>query len=377
VIHRPDYMVTAKRAIPKSEVLMKSISGDSLVKLGLVGLGDWGHQVALSAELDPGITISACYARSLETRISFAERYGCTSCSNYEEMLQDSTIEGIAVMSPNRAHRDQVVAAAAHGKHCLVTKPIATSIDDGRAMIRACEQAEVILAVGHQSRREPSLRRLRELLAAGDLGTPVLVECNISTGFGLGIQPDQWRWTRDECPGGPLIQLGIHHVDTLQYLFGPIVKVQGWKRRALVRADIDDVTCTLLEFESGLLGYLGSSYASSEACWIKIYGTIANAHYDQHLGLTMSQDSWEHGPVREQRATGTELKAPIPTMREEVAEFAECIRTGKKPDVDGVQALRNLVVVLAAIQSGETDNPVSVDDLLLRGGDLQAISPGN
>jgi predicted dehydrogenase len=278
-------------------------------------------------------------------------------------MLQDTTIEGIVVMTPNRAHREQVVAAAAHGKHCLVTKPIATSIEDGVAMIRACEEAGVTLAVGHQSRREPALRKLKALLAAGDLGTPVLAECNISTGRGVEIRPDQWRWTRDECPGGPLIQLGIHHVDTLQYLLGPIVGVQGWQHKALVQADIDDVTCTLLEFESGMPGYLGSSYSSGQACWIKIYGSAAVAHYDQHRGLVLSQDSWERGAVRELKSKGVELKAPIPTMQEEVAEFAECIRTGKKPEIGGMQGLSNLAVVLAAVQSGKTGKQVSVDEL--------------
>jgi predicted dehydrogenase len=279
-------------------------------------------------------------------------------------MLRDRTVEGIVVMTPNRAHLEQVVAAAAHGKHCLVTKPIATSIQDGEAMIRACKEAGVVLAVGHQSRREPALRRLKELLVAGDLGAPVLVECNFSTGRGGEIRADQWRWTRDECPGGPLIQLGIHHVDTLQFLLGPIVRVHGWQRRARVEAEIDDVTCTLLEFENGLLGYLGSVYSSSQACWIKVYGTAANAHYDQHLGLILSQDSWQRGAVRQPASKGMVLKAPIPTMREEVAEFALCIRTGKKPDIDGVQALRNLAVVLAAVHSGKTDNPVWVDDVL-------------
>ena len=337
------------------------------VRLGLIGLGDWGHQVALAAELDPGVTLVSCYARSPATRTSFGERYSCIPCSSYEEMLEDRTVEGIVVMTPNRGHREQVVAAAAHGKHCLVTKPIATSIQDGEAMIRACKEASVVLSVGHQSRREPALRRLKELLVAGHLGTPVLVESNLSTGRGSEIRADQWRWTRDECPGGPLIQLGIHHIDTLQYLLGPIVHVHGWQRRARVEAEIDDVTCTLLEFESGLLGYLGSVYSSSQACWIKVYGTAANAHYDQHLGLMLSQDSWQQGAVRKPQSKGIELKAPIPTMREEVAEFALCIRTGKKPEIDGVQALRNLAVVLAAVHSGETGEPVLVDDLLSSG----------
>jgi predicted dehydrogenase len=347
---------------------MPQLQSEPPVRLGLVGLGDWGHQVALAAERDPSVTIAACYARSPATRVSFAERYGCVPCSSYEEMLRDGRIEGIVVMTPNRAHREQVVAAAAHAKHCLVTKPISTSIEDGMAMIDACKEAGVVLAVGHQSRREPALRRLRELLVAGDLGAPVMVECNISTGRGSEINPDQWRWTREECPGGPLIQLGIHHIDTLQYLLGPIIRVQGWQRRAWVKADIDDIACTLLEFESGLLGYLGSAYSSSQSCWINVYGTTANAHYDQHLGLVLSQDSWQRGAVRHLKSEGVVLRAPIPTMREEVAEFASCIRTGKKPDIDGVQALRNLAVVLAAVNSGEMGKAVLVDDLLRRRG---------
>ena len=342
-----------------------SISRCSPVRLGLVGLGEWGEQVAAAAALDPGVTLVSCYARSPETRGLFAKRFGCVPCTSYQGMLDDSGIEGVVVMTPNKAHREHVVAAAEHHKHCLVTKPISTSIEDGQAMIRACEEAEVTLAVGHQSRREPALRKLRELLESDELGTPVMVECNISSGRGLEIQPQQWRWTTDECPSGPLILLGVHHVDSLQYLLGPIVRVQGWQRRRLTSAEIDDVTCTLLEFESGLLGYLGASYVSGEACWIKVYGTSGVAHYDQHTGLVLSKDSWEGGRTRYPKAAGIDLQeVPIATMREEIAEFAECIRTGKKPDIDGDQALRNLAVVLAAIQSGETDKPASVDELL-------------
>jgi UDP-N-acetyl-2-amino-2-deoxyglucuronate dehydrogenase len=337
---------------------------DPPVRLGLIGLGEWGEHVALAARNVPGVTIAACYARSPETHAALAARHHCTACSSYADMLCDSSIEGIVVMTPNQAHREPVVAAAACGKPCLVTKPIATSADDARAMIHTWQAAGVMLVVGHPSRREPALRRLKRLLAANALGQPVLVEANISTGAGLAIQPGEWRWSSDECPGGPLIQLGVHQVDTLQYLLGQIVRVQGWQRRVAVPAEIDDTTCTPLEFQNGLLGYLGAGYASSEACWIKIYGTAAVAHYGQHLGLVISQDSWETGPVRRQETPGMQLTAPISTMQEEIAEFAECIRTGKSPEIDGWQALRNLAVVSAAIESNSTGRAVVVDRLL-------------
>jgi predicted dehydrogenase len=339
---------------------------DRSVRLGLVGLG-WGEQIALAAERQAGVDIVACYARSSRTRIGFAARHDCAPCSSYEEMIEDESIDGIVVMTPNRAHRDQVVAALTHGKHVLVTKPIAASLEDGVDIVWASQRKEaegVVLAVAHQSRREPALRKLKQLLEADDLGTPVLVEANISTGDGLKIELGQWRWSRDECPGGALIQLGVHHIDTLQYLFGPIVRVQSWQRRALVQADIDDVTCTLLEFETGLMGYLGSTYASSETCWIKVYGTRLNAHYDQHTGLTLSHDSWEDGPVREIVAGGMSFTPPLSTVEEELAEFVECIRTGKRPEIDAEQGLRSVAVVLAAVESGKTGKAVSVDELL-------------
>jgi predicted dehydrogenase len=334
------------------------------VRLGLVGLGDWGVHVALAAQQIPGAQIAGCYARSPATREAFSQRFGCVSYASYEEMVADVSLSGIIIMTPNNVHREQVTLAAAHGKHCLLTKPIAASIEDGLAIIWASEAAGVTLAIGHQSRREPALRRLKHLLADGALGAPVLVEANISTLGGLHIEPGQWRWSRSECPGGPLIQLGVHHVDTLQYLLGPIVRVQSWQRRAATRADIDDVTGTLLEFESGLQGYLGSSYVSSEACWIKVYGTQVAAHYDQLLGLMLSQDSWEEGPIRKAESGSLSFQTPIATMIEEIDEFVTCIRTGKAPEIDGWQGLRNLAVVLAAVRSAETGQPVDVADLL-------------
>ncbi len=338
---------------------------DHTIRLGLVGLGDWGEQAALATAIEPGVELVACYARTPETRMAFAARHGCRASSSLEEMLADRDIHGIVVMTPNNAHRDPVVAAAGHGKHVLVTKPIAATIEDGQAMIDACEKASVILAVGHQSRREPAIAALKGALDAGEVGQPVMVEANISTNRGLGIGPDEWRWRRDECPGGPLIQLGIHHIDTLQYLLGPILRVQSWQRRSLAEAEFADVTLTLLEFESGLLGYLGSSYAVSMATWITVYGTRALAHYDQLGGLTIHRDGWPTGPRRELRSAALDFRRPpIPAMRAEVAEFAECVRTGKPPDIGGRFALRNLAVVLAAVRAAESGTVVMVKDVL-------------
>lgn len=334
-----------------------------LIRLGLIGLG-WGEQVAAAARTVPDVEIAACYARNEQKRRAFAASFDCKPCDRYEDLLADPEIDGILIMTPNSHHRDYTLMAAQAGKHVLVTKPIANTLVSGQEMIRACEAAGIIFAVGHQSRREPGIRRLKALIESGDLGDLALIEANSATATGLHIEPGDWRWSREECPGGPLLQLGIHQIDNLQYLFGAVARAQSWQRRALASAEIEDVICCLLEFESGLTGTLTCSYVSSESRCIKVYGTAANALYDRPVGLSVSRDVWNVGAARQQLVGAYVFAEPIPTLQEEIDEFARCIRTGKAPEIDGVQGLQALAVVLAAVESHRTGLPVYVKDLI-------------
>jgi predicted dehydrogenase len=222
----------------------------------------------------------------------------------------------------------------------------------------------VILAVEHQTRREPALRRLKEVLDSGGLGAVRLVEANYSTPNGMKIEPGDWRCAEQQCPGGPLIQIGIHAIDSLQYLLGPISRVYSWQGRGGLEVEIAGVTVTLLDFESGVRGYLGSSYVSSFSHWMRVYGTKNNAFCSELGGLTLTEDSWERGEVREHVAPPADVTAPMPTVVEEIAEFVRCIRTAETPEIGGQMALRNLAVVLAAVESARLAEPVEVASLL-------------
>ncbi len=337
---------------------------DQQVNLGIIGLGNWSRQIFDAVTRIPGVKITHCHSRYADTRQAFGSEYDCIACDQYQDMTQAPEVDGIVVMSSNAAHEKDVTAAAAQGKHILVTKPIATTISAGQRMIEACEQNNVILAVGHQTRREPDLRKLKEVLDAGQLGDVRLVEANYSTPNGLKIQEGDWRCGGDQCPGGALIQIGIHAIDTLHYLHGPIGRVISWQDRGGLKVDMPGITTTLLEFESGLRGYLGSSYVSSFSHWIKVYGTEKNGFYSELVGLTLTEDSWEEGAVREVIAPAATVTAPMPAIIEEVDEFARCIRTGDSPEIGGRVALHNLAVVLAAVESAKTGSPVDVASLL-------------
>jgi predicted dehydrogenase len=340
------------------------VLNDKLVHLGIIGLGDWSRQIFQAVGELSEAKIVGCYSRYPDTKKAFASEYDCVAYEQYEHMAEDAKIDGIVVMSSNAAHEPDVTLAASRGKHIFVTKPIATTIAAGKRMIEVCEQNEVILAVEHQTRREPALRKLKEILDSGELGTVRLVEANYSTPNGLKIREGEWRSLENECPGGALIQIGIHVIDTLQYLLGPVSRVYSWQDSGGLKVQIPAVTATLLEFESGLRGYLGSSYVSGFSHWIKVYATQKNALFSELGGLTLTEDSWEEGEVRTNIASGANVAPPMPAIVDEIGEFVRCIRTGENPEVGGRAALHNLAVVLAAVESDKLGRPIDVASLL-------------
>lgn len=337
---------------------------DTPIHLGIVGLGDWSKQIFQAVDQLPEVKITQCHSRYPDTMKAFASEYDCAACERYEDMLEDAGIDGVIVMSSNVAHEKDVTLAAARGKHVFVTKPIATTIPAAKRMIDACEKNGVILAVGHQTRREPALRELKKVLDSGQLGDIKLVEANYSTPNGFKARDGNWRWAEDECPGGVLILVGIHTIDTLHYLLGPIGRVFSWHDSGGLEVANSWVTATLLEFDSGMRGYLGSTYVSGFSHWIKVYGTRKNAYFSELGGLTLTEDSWEAGQVHEVVAPPANVTAPMPAVIEEIGEFARCIRTGQSPEIGGEMALQNLAVVLAAVESARLDKPIEIASLL-------------
>jgi predicted dehydrogenase len=335
---------------------------DTRIRLGIVGLGNWSRQIFQAVGQIPDVVITHCYSRYSDTREAFASEYDCVASERYEDMAEDPEIDGVVVMSVNAAHESDVTRAASKGKHIFVSKPIATTIAAGKSMIDVCSRNGVVLAVEHQTRREPALRKLKKVIDSGELGDVRLVESNYSTPNGLKMQNGDWRCAEDECPGGVLIQVGIHVIDTLQYLLGPISRVLSWQDSGGL--NVAGVTATLLDFESGLRGYLGSSYVSSFSHWIKVYGTRENAFFSELGGLVLTKDSWEEGEVREKIAPPAKVTAPMPAIVEEIAEFLRCIRTGESPEIGGETALHNLAVVLAAVESDKLGRPVEIASLL-------------
>lgn len=329
---------------------------NKVLNIGFVGCGSYNSSLAVAAARSSKINAVACWDIADGPASVFSEKHGLEKQSTLEDLLSRKDIQGIIIASPNNAHRENVIAAARAGKHVFVDKPISNRIDDALAMIHAAEEAGVVFAVGHNGRRMPGHRKMKELIEAGEIGLPVTVEANFSHSGGLHLTPQQWRWHREECPALPLMQLGVHFADTIQYLLGDVTEVSSFMTHMVTPADNEDVTVSLLKFRNGMLGYLGSNYASPAVYYVNVYGTKANLHCEGGGNLTIRRagtDEYEKVSL-----------VGVDTQLEELEDFAECALTGRKIEVDGQAALKALAIVVAALRSNDEKRSVTIEEVI-------------
>lgn len=352
------------------------MNSDKMVRLGLSGCGSFAVTIANAVKRSRKAEIVTCFDVSSDAMAKFNKNYGFSREASFDDLVNREDIDGVLIIAPNAVHAEQAVSAARNGKNVFVEKPIANTIPDARRMIAACEKAGVTLMVGHYRRRNSGIRKIKNLLSEGVIGKPVAVEACMSNYVGFELTPDKFRWRGDDtgCPAGPLMTMGIHHVDVFNYLLGPIEKVSSFQKKLYIPADVVDVTTTICEFESGILGYLGANYTSPKANWMYIYGTNANIlwsilvpdlSFDGYLKAMANQDRYTRVRLFEKKKDRVEmpLDSADPFL-EEIDEFADCIKTGKHPETDGTGALVALTFIRAAIESAKEGRPVSLKSLI-------------
>ena len=341
------------------------MNNDKRIRMGISGLGAFGRVIATAARNCKDAELVTCFDPNPARRELYAQQFNMEQESSYEAMLKRSDIDAVLLVLPNTLHCEQTVLAAEHGKHVYVIKPIANTIADAKKMIEACDKAGITFMVGHPRRRQAASRKARELVAQGALGKLIQVEANASSWQGFELTPDQFRWRGDDtgCPGGSLMTIGVHDVDMFNYIFGPVKTVFSLFNKLYIPADVDDVTSTVCQFESGILGYLGSNFASPRTDWMYIYGTDANLLWTvPPFDLPFEERAKANAAKPQTRLLIYEKGKgereiplePNDPHADEMAEFCRCIRTGAKPETGGREGLAALAFVRAAIDSART-----------------------
>jgi len=323
-----------------------------MIKVGIAGLGWWGRVLVKSVQgKSEAIRFTAgCSGRRARAE-GFCEAAGIALRDGLDDLLGDPGLDGVVLATPHSQHAEQIARAAAAGKHVFVEKPFALERASARRAAAAAEAAGVVLALGHNRRFLPSFCRLRELVAEGSLGRPLHVEGHFSADAGRRYTTEHWRASRAESPAGGMTGLGIHVVDAMIALMGPIEAVTALSIRQSLAIDLDDTTAMLLRFGSGALGSLVTLTATPLTWRLAVYGDGGWAEMRGHEELTVQRRDAER-VIHVFPATDIE--------RAELEAFAAAAGGGDPYPLPLDQAVHGAAVLEAIIESAGREETVKV-----------------
>ena len=337
------------------------------IRIAVIGLGMavTPHARGL-VDLADSVEVAYAYSPSEARRATFAENFPFPLTDSLDTILADRSVEAVLLLSPANTHSDVAVRCAKAGKHILLEKPIEITTARAEALVAACRTAGMLLGVVLQHRFRPAGMRLAELLAAGELGN--IVGCSTIIRLwrpqGYYDEPGRGSFARDG--GGVLLSQGIHTLDLMLSLAGPIVEVTGFSTTTAVhRMETEDMVVAAARYANGAFGTIDATTAAYPGFLerIEIIGEKGTANLAGTQLLVQLHDgrTMEIQPDQSAGGTGADPMAfPHHYHRAVMADFIDAIRHGREPKVTGEEALKVHRLIDALIETGRLGRPVQV-----------------
>jgi predicted dehydrogenase len=334
-----------------------------MIRAAMVGLGRWGRSLVTSVQgKSDDIRFVVAHTRTRAAAEEFCREKGVPLADNYEQILADPDVDAVVLATPHSQHEQQVLQAAAAGKHIHVEKPITLDRASADAAVAATRKADVVLAVGYCRRFHPSVVEVRHRLKEGRLGNVVSMVAQHTTSTGQFIPPDNWRAAPDEAPGGALTAVGVHSLDHMIEFAGRVRDVRCVTARHFPGPS-DDTTTVMLQFESGAAGLMFCSVATATNFSFTLYGSKGLAEISKP-----NLQTFRFVPASTQAPTGP-VSAPPDEISEhagfdmlnaELTAFARCIRDKTPYPVPIDDVLHGMSVFDAIVESARSDKIVVV-----------------
>ncbi len=332
------------------------------IGFAVVGLGRIAEQAVLPAFRHSRKAYLVSLVSGDERKAArLAQKFGAADYYSYDDYalcLNHPQVQAVFIATPNGLHADFTERAAAAGKHVLVEKPMATTIEDARRMIEACRNAGVQLMVAYRKYFDPASLELKKIAVSGKLGRIAVMHAAFS--IMLSKKAPAWHLDRRLSGGGSLMDLGVYCVNTARWIAGrDPVEATGyaWTADPERFRDVEESIAFRLTFPDGLVLEATSSFGAAQSHFLRLQGERGWAALDPAFAYD-----------EERRLFGKiggrwfeKVFKPIDEFALELDAFTASIRSGLDPEPNGVEGLRDLVIMQAIYRAARENRPVPIN----------------
>src|SRR5437868_1058902 len=337
-------------------------------RIAIIGLGMAVTPHANSLiDLKDRVEVVHAFSPSEARRAAFAVKFPFPLTGSLDTILADKSVDCVEILTPPGTHLDLVRRCAQAGKHILLEKPLEVSTERGAALVEAAATAGVTLAMMLQHRFRPAALKLRAMIRAGELGTIVNCSTVIRLWRPQSYYDVEGRGTRARDGGGVLVTQGIHTLDLMLSLAGPIAEVRSFATTSSVhRMETEDLVAAAVKYENGALGVIDATTAAypgfperieiiGEKATASLVGSdLVVAHHDGRV----TEMKTEYGAG----GTGADPMAfPNDWHRAVIADFLDALDEKREPAISGQEALKVHRLIDALLEAGATGRTVRVE----------------
>lgn len=341
-----------------------------MLRYAIVGCGHIAKKHVSAIEAVKGAQLVAVCDTD-PVRIAGYVEQGVKGYTNYQDLLADPSIDVVCICLPTGLHAKFTIQAASAGKHVIVEKPMALTLEDADEMIAACERNRVKLSVVHPNRFRPAIQELRNRLEAGAFGkighANATVRWNRNDEYFLQAP---WRGTK-AMDGGVLMNQAIHNMDLLLWMMGEAEEVTTYAATRIRKIETDDTSVSVIRFKSGALGVLEAAvtlYPRNLEETLSIFGETGTAVIGGPTANWIK--TWKFADLTDEESEQVIQRIEqdpfgVPGHQCIIQDMTDAIQQDREPVVSGQEGRHVLELVIACQKSAEINQPVKLREASL------------
>ena len=347
------------------EATLASTSGP--VGFGVIGAGLVGPTHAAAAAQAPGGQLVAVCDLVAERAEAVAEQYGAIPLTEIDALLERQDVHIVSICLPTRLHLEVAERAVAAGKHIMVEKPLELSLARADRLLSAAKSAGVQVSAIFNRRFIPALKATKRAVEQGLLGDILVADMYYKSYRTQGYYDDSgWRGTWEMEGGAALINQGIHGVDLLRWVAGPVARIFGYTDHLRRDIEADDTTAAVARYANGAMGVIQAMTSVEPRLPDRLEyhgtkGSIQLSGYRIANWAVPGAESWPDAVRAEEDALLTTTQSlEAAGHHAQIADMVAAIREGRPPAVSGEEGRRSLEVVLAIYESASTGQEIRI-----------------